>query len=112
MQRDELRKIISDQFYASLSASGVEVSAIPSGQLHAMIEALADGIIAGVAAIEQEGDLPPLSSGAAPATPDSPGATSPGANATEVRVWQGRPYLSIGVRYELTSQRLRIYRGI
>jgi uncharacterized membrane protein YdbT with pleckstrin-like domain len=27
-------------------------------------------------------------------------------------LWHGRPYLSIGTRYELTSQRLRIYRGI
>lgn len=27
-------------------------------------------------------------------------------------LWSGRPYLSIGTRYELTSQRLRIIRGI
>ena len=26
--------------------------------------------------------------------------------------WHGRPYLTIGIRYELTSQRLRVIRGI
>ncbi len=30
----------------------------------------------------------------------------------ESLLWSGRPYLSIGTRYELTSQRLRIIRGI
>jgi len=30
----------------------------------------------------------------------------------EELLWRGRPYLTIGTRYELTSQRLRIIRGI
>ena len=32
--------------------------------------------------------------------------------AEEVPLWRGRPYLTIGTIYELTSQRLRIIRGI
>jgi hypothetical protein len=115
MHHDELRKIITDQFYTSLKASGVEVNAIPSGQLHALVEALADGFIAGLGAVEQEGDMPPITPGAAnqPPTPNNPGGGTPLAgNNVEVKVWEGRPYLSIGVRYELTGQRLRVYRGI
>lgn len=115
MHHDELQKIITDQFYASLKASGVEVNAIPSGQLHALVEALADGFIAGLGAIEREGDPPPVVPGAAnqQLSPNNPGGGAPVAgNSVEVKVWHGRPYLSIGVRYELTSQRLRIYRGI
>jgi len=117
MQHDELRKIITDQFYTSLTASGVQINAIPSGQLRALVEAMADGFSAGLGAIEREGDLPPLTPSVAPAsgqpTPDDPGGGTPiASNAVEVKIWEGRPYLSIGVRYELTSQRLRIYRGI
>lgn len=115
MQRDEIRKIVTEQFYNSLTASGVQVSAIPSGQLHVIVEAMADGVFAAIAAVEQEGDVLPAGSPAAtrPPTPDEPGIPNPaGDTAEEVVVWQGRPYLSIGTRYELTTQRLRIYRGI
>jgi hypothetical protein len=124
MQRDEVRKIVTEQFYNSLTASGVQITAIPSGQLHAFVEAMADGLFAALAAVEQEGDLPiaaaaPVAAAAAPPvasrppTPDEPGMIDPGGdNAEEVRLWTGRPYLSIGIRYELTSQRLRIYRGV
>jgi hypothetical protein len=117
MQRDEIRKIFSEQFYNSLTASGVQVTAIPSGQLHALVEALADGVFATLAAVEQEGDIPatvpPAVTTTRPPTPDEPGIPNPaGNNAVESRLWHGRPYLSIGTRYELTTQRLRTYRGI
>jgi hypothetical protein len=118
MQRDEIRKIITEQFYNSLTASGVQINAIPSGQLRALVEAMADGLIAAIAAAEQEGDVPLPAiepGGAGPnraPTPDEPNAPQSGEEAQEEKVWQGRPYLSIGTRYELTSQRLRIYRGI
>jgi hypothetical protein len=117
MQRDEIRKIISEQFYNSLTASGVQITAIPSGQLHAMVEALADGVFAAIAAVEQEGDIPtaipPAVAAANPPTLDEPGVINPEGNtAIESRLWHGRPYLSIGTRYELTTQRLRVYRGI
>jgi hypothetical protein len=117
MQRDEIRKIVTEQFYNSLTASGVQINAIPSGQLHALVEAMADGVFAAISAIEQEGDIPapnpvPVTTDRPP-TPDEPGIPNPaGNNAEEVRIWQGRPYLSIGTRYELTSQRMRIYRGV
>lgn len=116
MQRDEVRKIVTEQFYNSLTASGVQVTALPSGQLNAVVEAMADGIFAALAAVEQEGDTLDSAPAAAPRrapTPDEPGIVTPaGDTAEEVRLWHGRPYLSIGIRYELTTQRLRVYRGI
>jgi hypothetical protein len=122
MQRDEVRKIVTEQFYNSLTASGVQITSIPSGQLHALVEAMADGLFAALAAVEQEGDVPIATATAAsttagaatrPPTPEEPAlVNSTGDNSEEVRLWHGRPYLSIGIRYELTSQRLRIYRGV
>jgi hypothetical protein len=134
MQRDEIRKIVTEQFYNSLTESGVQVTAIPSGQLNAMVGALADSIFAAISAIEREGEQEGAhatpatttpstttqpTSAATPSrynlipTPDRPGPMDPaGDQSEEVMIWRGRPYLSIGTRYELTSQRLRIYRGI
>ena len=128
MQRDEIRKVVAEQFYNSLTASGVQITAIPSGQLRAMVDAMADSIFAVIAAVEMEGDQP-IPTPVAPATtatpaaippkytltpnPDEPGPINPaGDTAEERRIWHGRPYLTIGTRYELTTQRLRIYRGI
>lgn len=136
MQRDEVRKIVVEQFYNSLTAGGVQITTIPSGQLNALVEALADGMFAALAAVEQEGDIPvgpatvgPATVGSAtvgatttaaavsmplrPPTPEEPALINPAGDTNEeTRIWQGRPYLSIGLRYELTSQRLRIYRGV
>jgi hypothetical protein len=131
MQRDQIRKVVAEQFYNSLTASGVQITAIPSGQLRAIVEAMADGVFAAIAAIEMEGDQPiptpvapatpasPATSEAVPPkytlvpTPDAPGPTNPAGDTVEERkIWQGRPYLTIGTRYELTTQRLRVYRGI
>ena len=73
-----------------------------------------------LAAVEQESDDYPAAAAVAataaaqrPPTPDEPGTVNPaGDTSEEVRLWHGRPYLSIGIRYELTTQRLRIYRGV
>lgn len=128
MQRDDIRKIIHEQFYNSLATSGIQITAIPADQLNVLVGAMADSIFAAIAAVEQENDSPipqaipqPIAAQPVtqiqvpnrPFTPDSPNYTStPTEHAEEIRLWQGRPYLSIGLRYELTSQRLRIYRGI
>ncbi len=88
MDHLEARKILSAQFSQSLAESGVEVTAIPRDQLQAVVDALADGVFAVLDGIEDE-------------------AVGP-----ETLLWRGRPYLTIGIRYELTSQRLRVVRGI
>lgn len=118
MQRDEVRRVIDEQFHNSLAASGVQITAIPEPQLRVLVEAMADSIFATLAAIEEEGDQPVLTptmptSNARPPTPDEPGPTSPeGHTDAETIIWRGRPYLTIGTRYELSTQRLRVYRGI
>jgi hypothetical protein len=118
MERDEVRRVIDEQFHNSLAASGVQITAIPEPQLRAIVEAMADSIFATLAAIEEEGDQPILTptmptSNSRPPTPDEPSPiNSEGHTDEETLIWRGRPYLTIGTRYELTTQRLRIYRGV
>jgi hypothetical protein len=107
MQREQMRQIITAQVYQSLSENNLQIKAIPPNELQGLINALADGVFAAVAAAEAEGDAE--SGQRMAAVPmASEGASQP----EEQKLWRGRPYLSIGLVYELTTQRLRILRGI
>lgn len=103
MNRQEVRNTVTSQFYQSLADSGVAVDAIPQAQLQAVVNALADGVFAALDSIESEGDRA-IAPAVAPQNDDP--------TAEEVLLWSGRPFLSIGIRYELTSQRLRVIRGL
>ncbi|RIK46639.1 MAG: hypothetical protein DCC57_15275 [Chloroflexi bacterium] len=111
MQREEFRKVVEDQVNRSLAESGVLITAIPADQLRALVQAMADGLFAVFDALEEEDMAPPMNRKTAGEGAPGPAAPS-GGHAGEVDLWHGRPYLTIGTRYELTSQRLRIHRGI
>lgn len=98
MLKEDMRRVVSARVYQSLAESGVEITAIPQAQLQALINAFADGMIDALSSIEEES-----------LKTESPTGDT---HDEETLIWKGRPYLSIGVRYELTSQRLRIFRGL
>ncbi|MFA5506330.1 MAG: PH domain-containing protein [Vulcanimicrobiota bacterium] len=97
MNKDQIRDAVNRTFYSSLEESGTEVNALPPGQLQAIVRAVADSIYAVMEGLEEE--TPPT--GPLPTTQDE-----------EEILWTGKPIMTLGERYELTSQRLRIYRGV
>lgn len=109
MDRDQLRQAVTTQFFQSLRERGVDVSAIPQPQLQAMVEAFADSMFTVLAALEREGDTYAQTPNA---DDDLVPEELPAPTDEEVLIWRGRPLLTIGTRYELTNQRLRIFRGI
>lgn len=109
MQRDQVRDAVTQQFFQSLQDQGVEISAIPRPQLEALTKAIADSVFTVLASLERESDeyaSRPL------AEEDEIPQKLPEPSAEEVLLWRGRPFLTIGTRYEITSQRIRIFRGI
>jgi hypothetical protein len=114
MQRDEIRQLISTEFQRSLAETGVQITALPANQLQALVSALADGVFAAIAAVEdEESNMPAVMSMAAGANGGSTnGGSTMTAEAPEQQLWRGRPYLTIGTIYELTSQRIRVMKGI
>lgn len=109
MDRDEMRRTVTNQFFQSLREQGVEISAVPQPQLQALSQAIADSIFVAIAALEREADSyaqRPI------AEEDVVPETLPPPTDEEILLWRGRPLLTIGTRYELTNQRLRIFRGI
>ncbi|MBX3002130.1 MAG: PH domain-containing protein [Caldilineaceae bacterium] len=102
MLKEDLQRKITARFYQSLAASGVEITAIPQNQLHAIVNALADGLIEAIDVLDEDAQIPAQ----AEARP------SDNNDVEETVIWTGKPYLSIGVHYELTTQRLRVIRGL
>jgi hypothetical protein len=119
MQRDQVRQVITAQVYQSLSENNIQIRSIPPNELQALINALADGVFAAIEAVEDEGDIGvgdtriagnPMAAAMGPG--GHPDAGDFGPDVPETLLWRGRPYLTIGTRYELTTQRIRILRGI
>lgn len=120
MQRDDVRKTVTAQFYQSLAESGVQITSIPQHELQAITNALADGVFAALAALDAHQDaqlgnnIAGAARGVAPqgANPNqAPNQPNVG-NYQETLLWRGRPYLTLGTVYELTSQRLRVLTGL
>lgn len=103
MNRDRVRDIVNRSFYSSLEESKTDLSALPPGQLQGLVRAFSDSLFA---VLEELEEPPP------PVPIEAPPGGS-GENGDEERViWSGRPFMTLRVRYELTTQRLRIYRGL
>ena len=111
MKSDEIRGIVADRFFASLVESGVEITAVPTDQLHALVDAMADSVFAAIYALGEEdmGMSPMATEGPTEVELEQEGETASG---EEQLLWRGRPYMTLGTIYELTNQRLRIIRGL
>lgn len=106
MQQDAVRQIVSTQFYQSLAETGTQVTAVPEDQLRAIVNSMADGVFAAIAAVEDEEMAAPRG---AMAAHNNGGEYE---EMEETELWRGRPYLTIGTIYVLTTQRVRILKGV
>lgn len=89
MDKEQFRGEFSQAFYKSIEEGGIEISAVPAGQLQALTRACADAVFATLDKLDR-----------------------PKASDTEEVLWSGKPFMRLGEYYELTSQRLRLYRGV
>lgn len=109
MQRDEIRQLVSTEFQRSLAETGVQITALPANQLQALVTAVADGVFAAIAAVEDVEINTPIP---APRAVSPQGGTGMTQDVPEQQLWRGRPYLTIGTVYEVTSQRIRVMKGV
>lgn len=108
MNRDQVRDIVNRTFYSSLEESQTDLAAIPPGQMQALVRAISDSMFAVLDSLEDEPTRPSAKSIPLTDVPASESAWS----ADEEILWSGRPFMTLRTRYELTSQRIRIYRGL
>lgn len=98
MNKDQIRDTVNRTFYSSLEESGTEINALPPGQLQAIVRAMSDSMYAVMEGLDAE----------SPTT----GKLSTGEDGEEEVLWTGKPLMTLGEKYELTTQRLRIFRGV
>lgn len=109
MQRDEIRKIVSTEFQRSLAETGTQITALPANQVDAIVSAMANSVFAAIAAVQDEAFGQPA---AAPRPAVPAGGSDMVQDVPEQQLWRGRPYLTVGTVYEITSQRIRVITGL
>jgi PH (Pleckstrin Homology) domain-containing protein len=102
MSIEQTRANITGRIWQSIAQSGVDISAIPRDQLEKMVGTIADGVLLTVNELLDDAGAPP------PATGESAQQTG----AEEQTLWEGRPFLSLGEHYLVTSERVRITKGL
>jgi hypothetical protein len=102
MTIEQTRAQISAAVWQAIAQSGVDLSSIPQEQQQKLVAQIADSLLTAVDDMleEAQGSLPPMP---APDDDDSK---------DEKTLWQGRPFLSLVEKYVLTSERVKLVRGM
>ncbi|MBK9713526.1 MAG: PH domain-containing protein [Kouleothrix sp.] len=102
MSIDQHRAMLTGRIWQSIAQSGVDLSSLAREQQERLVGAIADGVLVGVD--DLLGQIAPAAPPADAADPEDPSA--------ERTLWEGRPFLSLTERYTVTSERVRIQRGL
>ena len=103
MSVDETKVKITASIWQSIAQSGVQVTTMPQDQLNALVNAIADGVLRGLDETMDQAGLPARQGALAAAGPLTD---------EEQILWEGRPFLSLVQFYQITSERVRIVRGL
>lgn len=99
MDKNQFREEYSQAFYRSLEEGKIEIAALPAAQLQALCRAFGDAAFAALQAVDDSDVV-------------TPEPVVSGNEDEETLIWSAKSELTLGLRYELTSQRLRIFRGM
>jgi hypothetical protein len=104
MSLAETRAKIKAGIWQAVARSGVDLSALSQEDVDKLVGAITEGVLKEVDDLLGETSGTPAF--AAKADPDD-GADDD----VEKVLWEGRPYLSISVQYQITNERVRIIEG-
>lgn len=104
MDLQKVRAELIGTIWQAFAQSGVDLSAIPAEQQEELVKKIADKVLVSMdQLLDQETEPSAKEPAEAVEAPDD----------TEERIlWQGRPFLSLVERYTLTTERLKISRGM
>ena len=108
---EELRAKVLARIWQAIAKQDITATQIAQDRLDALANDIANGVMAEVGTIVEDS---PQAQGSAPvqrsAAAGAPGATQ--SPQEEQILWEGRPLLSLTVRYVVTTQRIRIIKGL
>ena len=99
MTIDKLRAQVTGSIWQAIAQSGVDLSAVPHDQQEKLVSKIVDNVLESVDALLEEEDEAPL-------------LDDLDDEQDERLLWQGRPFMSIVEHYAVTSERLKIVRGL
>lgn len=89
--------------WQAVAQSEVDVSAVPQADMDKLVRAITDGVLKEVDEVLSQASGRPASAPAAQLDADED---------EEVVLWEGRPFLSLTVYYQITNERVRITEGL
>lgn len=106
MSLEKNRERVAARIRQSIRQSGVDVSAIAPDQEERLVNTLSDGML-----LEFDSMLNEMTPKQATSTVVA-GAAAQGDTHEEEVLWEGRPFLSLGERYQVTNDRIRMFTGL
>ncbi|MEJ2484171.1 MAG: PH domain-containing protein [Anaerolineales bacterium] len=101
MNLDKIRATMISSVWQALAQSGVDLSAVSAEEQEKLVAKIADTVLVTMDQIMGE------------EIQETPEELSTNADETEERVlWEGRPFLSLVEHYTVTTERLKITRGL
>jgi hypothetical protein len=120
MSVEEMRSRIAQRVRQAIAESNIALSSAQRGQLDGLVGDITDSVLlefdamlgqVAPAAAQPARFAPQAPAPAADAGESGPGTRAAAAGDEEV-LWEGRPFLSLGERYVITSERVRIITGV
>ncbi len=100
MAISDVRSKIKAAIWQAVAQSGVDVSSLPANDANKLVDVIAEQTLATID--ELLGEQTPKQAARAVEDDDD----------DEEVLWEGRPFLSISVSYQITSERVRIVEGL
>jgi hypothetical protein len=100
MSIEKIRTTVITNIWQSIAQSGVNLSAIPRDDQDKLVQAIADSVLITFDSIIEDEIIP------------KPGPESTTDDTDEVAIWVGRPFLSLVESYIVTSERIKVVKGL
>jgi hypothetical protein len=106
MSLSEVQAKIKASIWQAVAQSGVDVSGLGQGEMDKLVGAITEGVLKEIDDVFSQASGSPSSSvSAAPVEVD-------GDDNDEIILWEGRPFLSLTVHYQITNERVRVVEGL
>jgi hypothetical protein len=114
----DIQARVKARIWQAVAQSGVDTTLLPQESMDKLVNSITEHMLAEMGTLLEENaaqvEAPAAPQSARPATPLTPLEVAEGQNPlhAEPILWEGRPFLSLSVHYQITVERVRIVEGI
>jgi hypothetical protein len=108
MTIETTRAHVVSSIWQAVAQSGVDLSSLPREQQARLVDAIADNLLGTVDQMLDQA----LAEAATAVESEAPAQAAPAGTVDEQVLWTGRPYLSLVESYTLTTERVRVMKGL